>query len=558
MQREPSDTPRSGCPEGGRGTVRFIRRPVVGLTAAFLLGTSVGLHAADVGWAVWGGAFACVCAAAIRLWSPRRSGSGMAPHRGRACDTLLLLAAAVLAGWVSASPRLRGAAPPSDWSAGGAPEAVEVSVVDDPVANPSVHGRLVRCWVQVRVIRVRTAEGEWQRPGFITTPMWWHGTPDGRLPRYGDHWLLHDVNWPAARADTQDAHWPRVFPRQATFVSGGHGSSFRTWCYAARARVAEHLTRGVEQLPEENGILQSLMVGGRGRLSRAVRDLGAATGTLHVFAISGQHVVIVTGLCILLLRAVRLSRVRWVWALGPVVIAYTVLTGAPASAVRACVMALVFLLAPSMGRRPDAASALCLSAVLIAAAAPAQIQDIGFIFSFVVVLGLIVWCPLIYGWLNAVVAPDPLALPEARGPRGIKHRMLRTLISVVAVSVAAWFASLPITAYYFERVTPVALLANLVVVPLAFLMVFSGCLSVVLGSVSNLFAEIYNMAAVTLIQWFLEVNRLLTRLPFSNIEIARPTAWQVWGYMLLATILTIWAWGAYGQRREPSPDPFVN
>lgn len=558
MQPEPSVPPSSGSAEVVRGAVRFVRRPVVGLTAAFLLGTSVGLRSVDAGWGVLFGALACLLVAAIRLWRPGRSDTAPPARRGRACDTLLLLAAAALAGWVSASPRLRGIAPPASWSAGGGPQAIEVAVADDPVAYPASHGRLIRCWVPVRVVRVRAADGDWRPFSRVATPLWWHVAPEGRMPRYGDRWVLQAVRWPAPRANSDEARWARVFPRQATFVSAGHGSGFRAWCYAARARVSEHLTRGVERLPEENAILQSLMVGGRGRLSRAVRDLGAATGTLHVFAISGQHVVIVTGLCIIVLRALRLSRERWVWVLGPIVVGYTVLTGAPASAVRACVMALVYLLAPSIGRRPDAASALCLSAVLIAAAAPAQIEDIGFIFSFVVVLGLIAWCPLLYGWMNAVTARDPLALPEARGRRGYGRRMLRVVISVVAVSVAAWLASLPITAYYFERVTPVALLANLVVVPLAFLMVFSGCLSVVLGSAWGLFAEIYNMAAVTLIQVFLAVNRMFTRLPYSNIEIARPAAWQVWGYVVLAGVLTIWAWGVQGGRGEPAADPYAS
>lgn len=530
-----------------------MRRPVIGVTLAFVAGTACGLETdAPVGTTL-GAAVLLLIIAAVRLvWALRHP---MEAARGAVVNTCLLLAGTLLVAWAAASPGVRGRQPvPESWRQGGSPAAVQAEVVGDPEYYPGRQAGQRRYSTPLRLLATQAVpDGPWEQADF-TCVVWWTVFGSQQPPRYGERWRLEGVQWPA-----RDLWFPelnrraRVYGRQASRLSRDHGNPFFSWCYRARRQLSAHLARGVEDFPEEASIQQAMMVGSRGLLSREAHDLGVSTGTLHIFAISGQHVAILVGLCVLGLRACGLSREWWFWALAPLVIGYTVLTGAPASAVRSCVMALVFLAAPSLGRRSDAACALAFSAVAILAFSPMQLRDIGFVYSYVVVLALIVWFPLVSAWSHQLVAPDPLRVQPLSRPSRLARAVVRELAALAGLSVVAWFASLPVTAFYFERVTPVALVANLAVVPLAFLMVFCGCLSVLFGSVIGLLGELYNYAGVGLIRLFLIFTRALADVPGAHLVVPRPALWQIALYVVAMSAVSAWAWRVYGARLPAEP-----
>ena len=83
--------------------------------------------------------------------------------------------------------------------------------------------------------------------------------------------------------------------------------------------------------------------------------------------------MVVAAVITVLLSACGIPRTRWILFVGPLLIAYTVMTGLQASAVRACIMALVFWSAPLLGRKADIYTALAASAVLLLAITPSPI-----------------------------------------------------------------------------------------------------------------------------------------------------------------------------------------
>ena len=90
---------------------------------------------------------------------------------------------------------------------------------------------------------------------------------------------------------------------------------------------------------------------------------------------------------IAILGMFRVSSVYWGLFLAPLLCMYTFATGMQTSAVRACIMAMIYWGAPLLGRKADSLTALCVSALLIVGAVPTQLLDKGFILSFVCVLG---------------------------------------------------------------------------------------------------------------------------------------------------------------------------
>ena len=357
----------------------------------------------------------------------------------------------------------------------------------------------------------------------------WEAPVRWRAPQYGEKWsipgrLYHGHRGPQLFAD-------RYGPRR---ISDGHGNRLVKACLSARAASAGYLHVGIEDFPEHAQLLQALVLGYRQRLPAVMRDNFRATGTLHIFAISGLHVGIISLLLVCILGMLRLSRVYWVIPLAPLLIAYTVATGARASAVRACLMLITYYAAPLVKRKPDSLSSLALAALVILVVDPSQLQNVGFIYSFVVVTGIIVLYPLFRKPLMRLIQPDPLRVEPGEAQLTTRDKYARLargaggyIISVVSVSLAAWLASAPLTALFFGRFSAMAVPANVFVVPLAFTTVLAGCLSLVLGPVWLLFADVFNHAALVLISILVYVTGAVANLPFASIEIGRVPLWSV-------------------------------
>ena len=242
----------------------------------------------------------------------------------------------------------------------------------------------------------------------------------------------------------------------------------------------------------------------------------------------------------------RISRVYWVLFMAPLLVFYTILTGARASAVRACIMAIIYYMAPLLGRKADVASALALAALIILAVSPAQLLDVGFIFSFVVVAGIVVYYPIFERPLRRFWEVDPARLQEEHKAIKALRGCARYICTLTAISCSAWLASMPLTAYYFGRFAPVALPANLVVIPLVFLIVLSGCLSLLLGSCVWVLAEIFNNASLALI-WVLSRTMAAVRaIPGGSLDIATPSIWLVLVWYFALGSLALYLRGSRG------------
>lgn len=433
------------------------------------------------------------------------------------------------------------------------------------VGNPR-HNTVIRRF-PLRVEKVRLPGETWENSGGRIDVRWFGPAPvenraynpyAGAVPVYGERWLVK------GRTRT---YYPQKHRFSGCSLSTGKHSSeklsdgpayaFARFLLSARRAAAGLLAVGIEDHTRTTGVLRALLLGYRNELNRDTHDLFAVTGTLHIFAISGLHVGIICGLLIFLLSVLGIPRTKWILFLAPSLIAYTFATGAKASAVRACIMALIYFSAPFAGRRADSLSALALAALLIIAWSPLQLFRVGFILSFTVVLGLIVLYPLVYRVIERLVGKvgilsgagtdsvmplfwerDPARVQEEPKPLPVVRRAVRHLSSLLALSCSAWLVSAPLTAYYFGRFSPVALLANVLVIPLAFLIVLTGCLSLVLGSCVALMADIFNHTNLILVATLLQGMKLISCIPGGSITVARPPLWIVvaW-YSALGTIV---------------------
>lgn len=294
---------------------------------------------------------------------------------------------------------------------------------EDAVPRPARPGQAAGSVFHARVEGVNR-DGAWRRVDDRIRVVLRGGESGSRRPRYGERWRLRGIVRPAvprrAGLFTLPENQAVIDPDRAVFLDGGRGNPLTAWCMERRRACRAILGRGLEDFPEERGLLQALLLGYREDLPGALRRDFAATGTVHIFAISGAHVGMVTLLFAGVLRALGIPLTRWFLFLTPLLVGYTVTTGAATSAIRACVMASLMLAAPFLGRRPDAISALAVAAIVILVAAPAQLGDLGFLLSFTAVAGLLAVQPMLEAWVRRASRRDAWQLPgeEISGDSG--------------------------------------------------------------------------------------------------------------------------------------------
>ena len=284
---------------------------------------------------------------------------------------------------------------------------------------------------------------------------------------------------------------------------------------AARLRrdFSRRLGLGLERDGDAAGLNRAILLGERYRVGREAREVFIAAGTMHVFAVSGLHVMMVAKL---LMVAMALCWVppRWAAAaLIPVLWLYVLIAGSAPSAVRAATMASFYFAALLFGRQPNATIAWALAFAAMHLANPFNILDAGSLLSFAVMLGL-------------------LLMGEYLKP------FARTPWAFAAYSFAAWAAGVPIVAHIFGRVTPGGLFANLLLLPLAAIEVALGFAGLAASFVFTPLAQLINGAAALTVRLMYALSYAVSSLPFANVEVK---AWGVWDslrwYALVALTL---------------------
>jgi len=367
-----------------------------------------------------------------------------------------------------------------------------------------------------------------------------------RMPLYGERWRLHGIVRPAlprrSGLFTLPVNQMVVDPDRAVFLSGNHGNSFKAWCMRQRRVCRRILGGGLEAYPEERGVLHALLLGYRGDLPRALRTDFAATGTVHIFAISGAHVGMMLLLFAGLLRALRIPVTRWFLFLTPLLLIYTLTTGAATSAIRASVMASLMLGATFMKRRPDAISALAVAAISILVVSPAQLGDLGFLLSFTAVGGLLAVQPVMEAGVRRLAHRDEWLLPGEEAPdEPFWRKGGMNGIRYASVSVSAWVSTLPLTAFFFNLFSPVALLMNLIVIPVVFAILLTGVMSLLCFPLSPFCSEVFNHAARVLASGLTACIQWAAALPWGHLFIRTPPAIGVMLWYLLLAMAAVMA-----------------
>ena len=292
---------------------------------------------------------------------------------------------------------------------------------------------------------------------------------------------------------------------------------------------------------------RAMILGRRASLPKDVRSMFVDAGTVHVFAISGLHVMIIAHVLLFLASCCCLDARKQGLVVIPLLVAYTLVTGARPSAVRAAAMAAICLAAPAFGRRGDTVAAWSLTALVVYSLSPERLFDVGCTLSFTVMLGIALWMRV------AEMAPAGPMRIEERGKLArdtgrtnlarayfLLGALARKFRGGLAVSLAAWAAGVPIAAHVFGRFTPGGLLANIVVLPLATVSVGAGMAGLALSYVCTPLAAAANNVAALSTRLMVWCSSAVSSIPGASMEIAPwPVSWCVAWYAACMALLVV-------------------
>ncbi|HEX4139444.1 MAG TPA: ComEC/Rec2 family competence protein [Candidatus Methylacidiphilales bacterium] len=318
-----------------------------------------------------------------------------------------------------------------------------------------------------------------------------------------------------------------IVPQDWRRIATGGGDWLQRLSYAARDWAYARLQIGLEDDPRTADFLAGMLIGYRQQIPQDIEQNFRRTGTIHVFAVSGQNIAEMFVVALVLLQLFGLVRWRWAWIIAPIVLLYCLLTGSPASAVRATVMALAVLAAWRLGRPLNALGCWSLAFLAMMIWNPEVLLDPGAQLSFALVLSLILIAPPILRFCMVPFSPDPF-LPRSllTGWQRREWKFWQGAILLFSSGLAAVLVCEPITAVDFHQITPISIFANLVVVPMAGLITTVGTMSIAVSLVSTPITALLNNANWLLAKILIWFVALLAYQPGAMINVPDIAALQ--------------------------------
>jgi competence protein ComEC len=281
-------------------------------------------------------------------------------------------------------------------------------------------------------------------------------------------------------------------------IGSGRANRIELWAYALRNRINNAIA--LYTASRYSGFLKAILTGERSEIETLVMDDFIKTGTVHVIAISGLNIVLIAGIFIFIFRLFGIKKKLNLAFTSSALVFYCFVAGASPPVVRATIMFVMASLGYIIGRESDILNSLAMAAFVILIGNPNELFDPSFQLSFASIFGIVLFTPKI----ENIFGDKP-----------------NYLIKGIAVSIAAMIAVSPIVSRYFNIVSPIAVIANLIIVPALFVITVVSFVFILLDLSGLKFILVYAGNILSLLtQATFYINHLFAQIPLSFIRVA--------------------------------------
>jgi competence protein ComEC len=290
----------------------------------------------------------------------------------------------------------------------------------------------------------------------------------------------------------------RIVFAQIKILESGKGNQFQTQLFKFKEAFMKKLS---EYIPEPASALgMGLLLGVKQSLGDELETAFRRTGIIHIVVLSGYNIMLVVMFVMLVLGYLLPKRAQIFFGILAI-ITFVFLVGFTASVVRASIMASLLLLIRETGRVYEVLRGLFLAALLMVLFNPYILAyDVGFQLSFLATAGLILIAPHL-----------ERLLPRMTNFFGARSFLVATLATQIAV--------LPLLLYHIGEFSVVAVIVNVLVLPMVAVAMFFTFFTGVLSFIMPLLATLVAIPAYWSLQYINVLALWFAKLPFAAFSV---------------------------------------
>lgn len=269
---------------------------------------------------------------------------------------------------------------------------------------------------------------------------------------------------------------------------------------------------------EYSGMIKAMLLGDDSDLDELLYFNAGRAGLSHIFVVSGLHLGLLVLTLVKLCKALNIPTiVRY-----PILIAITWLlvfiTGMGIPTVRAGIMMTIYLIGELFYRQSDGLNSLAGAGVVIVLLNPLVITSISFQLSFMSVLGIIVFSEPISTILERYCA-RLWALDTIE--RASLRIFVFSIIEAIVTTLSATLGMFPVVLFAFKGISLVALLSNLIVLPLMPPLLVVGILLLITTPMPPL-AGVFASITLILLYCIKTLTNVFASFPFAYLGLDYP------------------------------------
>jgi competence protein ComEC len=303
------------------------------------------------------------------------------------------------------------------------------------------------------------------------------------------------------------------------------------WLHKLGFSIKNYVLKIIEFCLDKNqaGLLSGMIIGYKDGLDENAYNAFSKAGLTHIMVASGMNVAFIILPLTYIFKKMQIGSSATSILIIAVLILFVFVAGFSASVVRAVIMGIIILLGKLIMRETDIFTSISAAAIILLFINPYTIFDIGFQLSFSATISLVMFYQKI--------------------KERIDHKYLPNIISdTLAATIAAQIGVVPITLYYFNNLSTISILSNLLVVPvvqvitiIGFIMVFAGIininLAVLIGYINN-----------TFLSFVLFITENTAKLPYASLKLPTPPLWLIILYYI--AVLYIFKWRQFVKNKQ--------
>ncbi len=266
-------------------------------------------------------------------------------------------------------------------------------------------------------------------------------------------------------------------------------------------------------LPEpQASFLAGILIGAKKSIPTDLQAVFSQTGTTHIIAVSGYNVTIIAAFLLLLAKNLGLGRKKAFWLIIGLLIIFAIMTGLQASIIRASIMGILVLLASYLGRLSKIKNALVLTAAVMLLINPKiLVFDLGFQLSFLATLGLI--------YLNPI-------LIKLTKIENCKLKIVKIIFGdYLLTTLSAIIMTTPLILYNFGKISLVAPLANILILPFIPLAMLLGFISGILALIFTPMGQVAGWSVWLVLSYIIWILEKLASLNWAYFEFNKINIW---------------------------------